>query len=156
MRRMKIVADAGFAFGPDFYKKGDVISVPDDIAGDMERYGAGKPASESVKSVANPDHNPIQDVLHPMPPNGPVEVPSDALAPVVEDNPGLRRQVETAAIDPTKERAVRRTGTVKTPPARIVVEDEAVKLVPNEAEGEHQPQTSPTIPAPSRGEVPPA
>jgi hypothetical protein len=46
--------------------------------------------------VANPDVSPLADVITPEPAGGTIINPVDALAPNVEDNPGLKKLAEIA------------------------------------------------------------
>jgi hypothetical protein len=76
-------------------KEGDVVLLSDQRAAEFARDGHGEIVDSGA--TVNPNTNPLMDSIHPQPPLNllvvpadlPKSAPIDALAPVVQDNPGL-------------------------------------------------------------------
>lgn len=95
MKNIKVLAES-LPVGEKNYLEGEIVAVPDNVAlayvakGLAEEAGNGTPANE--------DHNPLADVLDPVPPGGPVIHPALANTPKIDDNPGLAKQIEVVGV----------------------------------------------------------
>lgn len=80
--------------GDRHHEAGSVVLVTDAQADAMRRGGHAEDHDGSGQ-VANADTvNPLEEVITPYPPGGAVVNPADALAPNVQDNPGLAKLAE--------------------------------------------------------------
>lgn len=79
------------------HEAAEVVMLPDVRAAELLRLGHAEEHDGNPK-VANPNHNPLADVIDPLPPGGAAINPADAMAPNILDNPGLKKLAEISTV----------------------------------------------------------
>lgn len=86
MKKVKLTGS--FLIGEKFRNEGDVLSLSDVAADRIVKAGHGEIVDDGT-AATHDDANPLADAIDPLPPIVQVVNPADALAPKIEDNPGL-------------------------------------------------------------------
>lgn len=153
MTTVKLTCEHPLLIGDAHYEPGDLVLLTDERAAALVKGGFAEKADGTPK---NKDQSLVADCIVPEPPGGAIVNPSNALAPNVADNPGLKTLVAV-----TKAAQVK-AGTVKSDAVDVKAATEKPVAVGKDVTAnevvvakESAPKAEPPKPAPPKAEVKP-